>query len=63
MNTEALIIDYYTDIFGDVATKMETQWQEKGAYFGFAEHLQHAATQFEHAPVHNLKCALKHLYP
>ena len=33
---------YYVDIFGDVATKMETQWAAKGGYDGFADHVKHS---------------------
>lgn len=41
----------YTDIFGDVPTKMNTQWQSKGGYEGFALHVQESASTFDHAPV------------
>jgi predicted DsbA family dithiol-disulfide isomerase len=33
---------YYVDIFGDVATKMKTQWAAKGGYDGFAAHVKHS---------------------
>jgi predicted DsbA family dithiol-disulfide isomerase len=33
---------YYVDIFGDVATKMETQWTAKGGYDGFEAHVKHS---------------------
>jgi predicted DsbA family dithiol-disulfide isomerase len=33
---------YYVDIFGDVATKMETQWAAKGGYDGFEVHVKHS---------------------
>lgn len=33
---------YYVDIFGDVATKMETQWAAKGGYDDFEAHVKHS---------------------
>jgi predicted DsbA family dithiol-disulfide isomerase len=42
---------YYVDIFGDVPTKMNTQWEQKGGYVGFAEHVQKSASIFEDAPI------------
>lgn len=44
---------HYMDVFGDVPTKMATQWQNRGGYVGFAQHVQHAARDFEDAPVHD----------
>ncbi len=41
---------YYVDVFGDVATKMDTQWKQKGGYDGFAEHVQQSASAFEETP-------------
>ena len=38
---------YYVDIFGDVPSKMNTQWEKKGGYVGFAEHVQKSASIFE----------------
>jgi predicted DsbA family dithiol-disulfide isomerase len=40
---------HYIDIFGDVPAKMNTQWQSKGGYVGFAEHVQKSASVFEDA--------------
>jgi predicted DsbA family dithiol-disulfide isomerase len=42
---------YYLDIFGDVPTKIDTQWQSKGGYVGFAEHIQQSASAFEYAHI------------
>ena len=42
---------YYMDVFGDVTQKIETQWQQRGGYSGFAEHVQKSAATFENAPV------------
>lgn len=42
---------HYVNIFGDVDTKMQTQWQAKGGYVGFAQHVQESAAPFENAPV------------
>lgn len=40
---------YYVDIFGDVPTKINTQWKSKDGYVGFAEHIQKSASVFEYA--------------
>ena len=42
---------HYVDIFGDVPTKMNTQWKSKGGYAGFAEHVQKSAAAFDDAPI------------
>jgi len=44
---------YYVDIFGDVPTKMNTQWKEKGGYAGFSEHVKKSALAFEDAPIND----------
>jgi predicted DsbA family dithiol-disulfide isomerase len=44
---------YYVDVFGDVPTKMDTQWKQKGGYLGFADHVKKAASMFEDAPVNS----------
>jgi len=43
---------HYVDIFGDVPSKMQTQWKEKGGYNGFAKHVRQSASDFEDAPIH-----------
>lgn len=45
---------HYIDILGDVDTKMNTQWQSKGGYEGFAEHVHHCAADFEDAPINSI---------
>lgn len=40
------------DIFGDVQTKMNTQWQDRGGYKGFAEHVQSSAQTFKEVNIH-----------
>ena len=30
---------YYIDVFGDVAKNIDTGWQQRGGYEGFAEHV------------------------
>lgn len=40
---------HYVDVFGDVPTKIESQWKHKNGYVGFAEHVQKSASVFEHA--------------
>ncbi len=42
---------HYMDVFGDVADKMEKQWQSRGGFCGFAEHVRHSAENFEHAEI------------
>lgn len=42
---------HYMDIFGDVQNKMNTQWQNKGKFEGFAKHVISAASDYENAPV------------
>jgi predicted DsbA family dithiol-disulfide isomerase len=44
---------YYVDIFGDVPTKMDTQWKQKGGYVGFSEHVKQSASVFEDATVNS----------
>jgi len=34
---------YYMDIFGDVQTKINKQWQSRGGYDGFAAHVKKSA--------------------
>ncbi|WNC67793.1 DsbA family protein [Thalassotalea nanhaiensis] len=42
---------HYMDIFGDVHNKINTQWQQKGKFEGFAKHVLKAASDYENAPV------------
>lgn len=44
---------YYVDVFGDVPTKIETQWKQKGGYIGFSEHVQKSALAYENAPINS----------
>ena len=44
---------HYVDIFGNVPEKMANQWQARGGYDGFAQHVQHSAADYENAPVHS----------
>jgi len=41
----------YVDIFGDTQAKMDGLWQQKGGYAGFAEHVQHSASNYANAPI------------
>lgn len=34
------------DVFGDVAHKMQSQWQDRGGYAGFAEHVENSVSGF-----------------
>lgn len=38
----------YTDVFGDVFGKMERQWQDRGGFNGFAEHVYESASRFDY---------------
>jgi len=42
---------HYLDLFGDVPTKMRNQWDHRGGYAAFAEHVKEAASEFDDAPV------------
>ena len=42
---------HYMDIFGDVPKKIGIQWEERGSYTGFAEHVQKSAATFEDAHI------------
>ncbi len=44
---------YYVDIFGDVPTKINTQWALKGGYEAFAEHVQKSSSAFTDTPVNS----------
>lgn len=47
-----VLFDYrYFNVFGDVATKMATQWQEKGGLSGYAGHVREVAERFEHVRI------------
>jgi predicted DsbA family dithiol-disulfide isomerase len=46
-------LDYrYFSVFGDVKTKMATQWQDRGGLPGYAKHVQEVAAQFDHVQLH-----------
>jgi len=46
---DEVVFDYrYLDVFGDVATKMATQWGERGGLAGYAAHVEEIAAQFDH---------------
>ena len=46
-------LDYrYFSVFGDVKTKMATQWKERGGLSGYAKHVQEVAAQFNHVQLH-----------
>lgn len=42
---------HYIDVFGDAATKIPTQWSERGGYDGFSAHVLESAKPFESAIV------------
>ncbi|MFW2404690.1 MAG: DsbA family oxidoreductase [Gammaproteobacteria bacterium] len=50
---EEVTFDYrYFNVFGDVPTKMATQWQAKGGLDGYAGHVHEVAARFEHVRIH-----------
>lgn len=44
---------YYVDIFGDVESKMDTQWKDRGCYTGFADHVQKSASVFSDVQINS----------
>ncbi|AVT49100.1 DsbA family oxidoreductase [Shewanella baltica] len=42
---------HYLDVFGDVPTKITTQWKSKAGFMGFAEHIQQSVSAFEYADI------------
>jgi len=42
---------HYLDVFGDTATKMSQQWQDRGGYNGFGQHVIESAAPYENAVV------------
>lgn len=44
---------HYLDVFGDVQTKIETQWKQKGQYNGFAEHVHKSASIRDDVPTNS----------
>lgn len=41
----------YVDVFGDAVNKISNQWQEKGGFEGFSNHVQESAKPYPDAPV------------
>lgn len=44
---------HYMDIFGDVPKKIAIQWEHRGGYTGFSEHVQSSAATFEDAHINS----------
>lgn len=42
---------HYLDVFGDASNKIPNQWQDKGGFSGFSNHIQKAAAPFPDAPI------------
>ena len=42
----------FCPVFGDVPGKIATNWQSRGGYDGFADHIQHAAQAFPETTLH-----------
>ncbi len=53
LGNEIEIRRYYIDVFGDVAKNIDTGWQQRGGYEGFAEHVVQAAVSFDDAPINS----------
>ena len=51
LQSKIVIQHHYVDVFGDVATKIDNQWKDKGGYSGFADHVKKSAAAFDDAPV------------
>jgi predicted DsbA family dithiol-disulfide isomerase len=46
---EDVVFDYrYFNVFGDVETKMASQWNERGGLAGYAAHVEETAARFDH---------------
>ena len=41
----------FIDIFGDVRSRIEKQWAEKGSYAGFGDHVIQSASPYDSAPI------------
>lgn len=47
------MLDYrYLQVFGNVARKMETAWQDRGGLQGYSEHVRTVAGNFDHVTLH-----------
>jgi len=44
---------HYLDVFGDAVNKIPSQWQEKGGFSGFAQHVHQAAAPYPDAPINS----------
>lgn len=42
---------HYLDVFGDASNKIPNQWQDKGGFTGFSNHIKKAAAPFPDAPI------------
>jgi predicted DsbA family dithiol-disulfide isomerase len=42
----------FLHLFGDVATRIETGWSEKGGAAGYSRHVQQMAVRFDHIDIH-----------
>jgi len=41
----------YVQVFGDVRTKLETQWADRGGAEGYSKHVAEVATPFDHVAI------------
>jgi len=50
---DSVSIDYrFCSVFGDTAHKIGTGWATRGAYTGFAQHLNESVSEFDHITLH-----------
>jgi len=42
---------HYLDVFGDASNKIPNQWQEKGGFLGFSNHVKEAAAPYLDTPI------------
>ena len=42
---------HYLNLFGDTKTRMEKQWEDRGGYSGFSQHVLESAPPYDNAPV------------
>ncbi|WP_210395917.1 DsbA family oxidoreductase [Motiliproteus sediminis] len=48
---QVTITNRFVDVFGDAHGRLQKQWQDRGGFEGFAEHVEAAAAPYDTAPV------------
>ncbi|TNG03262.1 MAG: hypothetical protein EP297_00455 [Gammaproteobacteria bacterium] len=49
---QIIIYPRFVSMFGDIETKMSTDWAEKGGYEGFNQHAHEVCAQWDHVKLH-----------